>query len=202
MKTMRSLLLMLLTLLPAAQMRAQIRDLFIAAPDSLFPLLTTNNKLDMVDFAENNMRARVKNRVDDTAELKQLTDTYLQMEMSSSSTMEMKLMGDSLICLIRTRKGPVPDSRVTFYTRQWQPAAGITFSAPPVEAFWQPVPDSLERQARFAKESLRSLTLIRATAHADDEKLTLTLQSGELDRDERELADRYLKPVEWALPEE
>lgn len=201
--TIHTLLLLLLPLLPhgtATQAQTLMRDLFAAAPDSIFPLLTKNNKLDLIDFKENNMQARVKNRLDETAELKLMTPTYLHMQMTSCSTMEMKLMGDSLICLIRTRKGPVADSQVTFYNLQWQPA-GVRLVMPPVEAFWQPVPDSLAQQARFVRQSLQALPLVEVTAHADDETLTLTLQPGELDQEERKLANQYLKPVEWRLGE-
>lgn len=111
----------------------------------------------------------------------------------------MKLMGDSVICLIRTYRGPVPDSQVRFYNLQWQ-LLRIPFSTPGVEAFWMPVPDSLAREAGFVRQSLQALPFVEVKAHPDDERLTFILQTGELCKEEKALADKYLKPVEWSMP--
>ena len=67
------------------QAQVRVKDLFASAPDSIFPLLTQNNRLDCIDFRENNMTARVKNRMDDVSELKELTDDYLLMQVSADS---------------------------------------------------------------------------------------------------------------------
>ena len=111
----------------------------------------------------------------------------------------MKLMGDSVICLIRTYRGPVSDSQVRFYNLQWQ-LLRIPFSTPGVEAFWMPVPDSLAREAGFVRQSLQVLPFVEVKAHPDDERLTFILQTGELCKEEKALADKYLKPVKWSMP--
>ena len=58
-----------------AQIKA--KDVFASAPDSIFPLLTTNNRLDCIDLIENNMKATVKNKMEQKAEMTALTDSYL-----------------------------------------------------------------------------------------------------------------------------
>ncbi|MBR6998224.1 MAG: DUF3256 family protein, partial [Prevotella sp.] len=39
-------------------------DLFKAMPDSLMPYLTKNNRLDMIDFMEANMKAEITNQLE------------------------------------------------------------------------------------------------------------------------------------------
>ena len=73
MKRFLPLFLLVAGLMPGAGWRvvnAQtcIRDIYASAPDSIFPLLTRNNRLDQIDFYENDMPAVVKNRFDDRAE--------------------------------------------------------------------------------------------------------------------------------------
>ena len=90
--------------------QTRMRDVFASAPDSVFPLLTRNNRLDCIDFVENKMPARVKNRLDEVVELQSLTDHYLCLRTSERSQVEMRLLSDSLFCLVNTYEGPAPDS--------------------------------------------------------------------------------------------
>ena len=101
-KIFLSSLLFLVVLSSCAQVRR--RDVFAQLPDSVLPLLTKNNRLDCIDFIENNMEARVKNRFNDHVVLEALTDDYLSIRTSESSKVEMKIIvqaGDSLIAVNR-----------------------------------------------------------------------------------------------------
>ncbi|MBQ2519531.1 MAG: DUF3256 family protein, partial [Bacteroidaceae bacterium] len=120
---MKRFVLILLLMQAAGSLCGQVRmrDIFAAAPDSIFPLLTKNNRLDCIDFVENKMTARVRNRLGDVAELRTLTDSYLLLQVSAHSTAEMRLLSDSLFCLIYTYQGPAPDSRVRFFDTTWKP---------------------------------------------------------------------------------
>ena len=69
-----------------------MKTLFIAMPDSVAPLLTKVNREDCVDFLASNMKAEVKNRFGKVSELKRLTDDYLFLQTTGSSSMEMKLL--------------------------------------------------------------------------------------------------------------
>ncbi len=188
--------MMLCALGLGAQAQPKIRDLFASAPDSIFPLLTTNNRLDCLDFMENKMVARVKNRLDDVCEMKTLTDDYLMMQMSARSSVEMRLLSDSLFCLVNTRMGPAPDSRVRFYDAQWQPVE-VAMPQPTIADFWQAVPDSVASEARFVQLSLEALRLVQVTAQTGEPVLSFTLQTSELSREERELAQRYVHPLRY-----
>lgn len=87
-----------------------MKTLFIAMPDSVAPLLTKVNREDCVDFLASNMKAEVKNRFGKVSELKRLTDDYLFLQTTGSSSMEMKLLplNDSVkvICVVNTVCGP------------------------------------------------------------------------------------------------
>ena len=56
---------MMLQAVPAKRMR----DYFADMPDSILYVMTRNNRLDCIDFIENNMQARVRNRFDAFSEL-------------------------------------------------------------------------------------------------------------------------------------
>ena len=110
-----------------------MKTLFIAMPDSVAPLLTKVNREDCVDFLASNMKAEVKNRFGKVSELKRLTDDYLFLQTTGSSSMEMKLLplNDSVkvICVVNTVCGPACDSEVRFYNTDWQQLAKEDFIA-------------------------------------------------------------------------
>ena len=93
-------------------------------PDSLAPLLTKVNKEDFGDFLASNMKAEVKNRLGKNSEMLKLTADYLNLKMSESSEVQMKLLpvNDSVkvVCVVHTYKGPAADSSIRFYNTQWE----------------------------------------------------------------------------------
>ena len=100
----------------SGQAQLTVRDIFAAAPDSIFPLMTQNNRLDCLDFKENNMQARVRNLLDTYTEMTDLTPFYLRIQMTERSTAQLRLLSasDSIFCLINTYWGPHPDSHIKF----------------------------------------------------------------------------------------
>ena len=82
---------MMLQAVPAKRMR----DYFADMPDSILYVMTRNNRLDCIDFIENNMQARVRNRFDAFSELKKMTD--------DSSNYERFLSGGNNNCVAWNR---------------------------------------------------------------------------------------------------
>lgn len=112
-------------LLTALNLQAQdINSLYIAIPDSLSPLLTKVNRQDFGDFLQSGMKAEVKNRFGKTSEMLKMTADYLELQLTSVSKMEMKLLpvNDStrVICVAKTYLGPVADTEIAFYSTEWQ----------------------------------------------------------------------------------
>ena len=92
--------------MPVANSSAQtfnIRETLKAMPDSLTPYLTTNNRLDMIDFMDARMKAVVTNALDGETEMTFLSDDSLAIQMSKAMLLEMKLhkSGTTAIATIR-----------------------------------------------------------------------------------------------------
>ena len=196
------LLLALAATTSSASAQIRMRDVFADVPDSLFPLLTRNNRLDCIDFKENGMEARVRNRFDEPAVLDTLTDTYMSMRTGTCGNVEMKLFVhgcDTLVCVCRTAFGPAADSEVRVYDLAWRHLR--TISHPTAEAFLRPsddvqpwTPETADTLRRIRSEA-ELLPLVRATLSPDADTIMWTLQSTEFSKDIKKVADRYLQPI-------
>ena len=168
--------------------QTRIRDIYAEAPDSIFPLLTKNNRLDQIDFRENNMQAVVKNKFDDRVELQVLTDQYLLLRLSAHSTVEMRLLSDSTFCMVQTYSGSAPDSRVRLFDSSWHELPQ-TVQRPAVDDF---LSEDIDTDVRL---SLQALPLIKASLSEKDNTITWELQTSELTRDQRRKADGKVRKV-------
>jgi hypothetical protein len=178
---------------------------FIAMPDSLLPLMTKVNREDCVDFLESQMAARVKNRFGDTVEMTALTSDYLRLQLTVSSTLEMKLLpvNDSVkvTCAVTTVEGPVADSQIRFYDAQWQEIPLETYMEWPTDdLFFQPV-DTLTDDYIYLRRKC-DMYLVKATLSADAPTLTFAYTAVQrLAKEDREALEPKMRkePVvyEW-----
>lgn len=104
---------------------ADIKNLFVEMPDSIMPLLVKNNRLDMLDYMDIGMSAKVKNKLGGESEMTLLKDDMISISMTDVTEYDIKLFygKDSLvtIAVIETVCGGYCDSDVTFYNDKWQP---------------------------------------------------------------------------------
>ena len=187
-----------------------IVDVFTTMPDSIYPLLTAKNRHDMVDFYNNKMEAKVRNRLSDYARLDTLTNEYLHLTLSQASEVTMRLLttNDStpIICLVQTITKPIRDSRVKFYDTKWQRLTKVNLPVPVTADFFQPPllsphdgggngegVDSLA----LAQRSIDDLRLVEVTVSPDEPIFTLTLSVDELAQDEKKVARRYVAPLRY-----
>ena len=189
----------------ASVMAQDMRSVFISMPDSVAPLLTKVNREDCVDFLDSNMKAVVRNRFDKESELKTLTKDYLLMQMTASSTMEMKLlpMNDSVkvICVVRTVQTDVPDSDVRFYDTTWKELpTDDYFSLPPEDAFYLPADSIGKVQDKVRK--MADMYLVKYSLSV--ERLILEAEyttPGYLNEEDRKELLKYLRKepliLEW-----
>lgn len=145
----RFLILILLLCCRAAVLPAQdMRVVFKNAPDEIFPLLTKNDRADLVDYIDAGMAAKVTNLFDGNSELLALDEDYLLLATSASSTVQLKLLplqGDTLICEVRTVKAEASDSRIAFYDMDWNRLdGGAMFSFPAISDFFVAATDADE----------------------------------------------------------
>lgn len=187
----------------SAQIR--MRDVFAQLPDSVLPYMTKNNRLDCIDFIENGMEARVKNRFDQHVVLDTLTEDFLRIRTSTSSYVEMRLVpqgqgNDTAICVNRTYMGTTPDSEVRLYGKNW--ALVRRLPRPDVAEFLKlPTCDSLltteaaSDTMRMIRQEAEYLPLIKATLSPASTDITWTLQTSELTKELKKIAAKYLQPV-------
>ena len=190
----------------------QMRSVFAAMPDSVLPMVTKNNRLDCIDFIENNMEARVRNKVDEYVVLEALTGDYARFRTSAVAVMELKLLptsdSTSVLCVVTTaesgEKGTercVMDSNIRFYDTDWKPLSLESATASVMQQrdgdafFAEAAPDSLQTAADAAKRSLASFHPVLMTLVPEDFTLTLHLQTGYLSIEERRALQYCLRPV-------
>ncbi len=181
--------LLFVACMPSSAQETPMKDIFATAPASIFPLLTKNNKLDCIDFIENGMTAKVKNKMEEWSELKSLTPRYLQMQVSERSDVVMMLVGDSVICTVNTYCGPAKDSEVRFYDLHWRPLVRKGSVRPQVSDFIRGEMDA------ESKGLLEAMPFMSASLNPEDNTLTWQLQTTELPTDKKKAADECLQPI-------
>lgn len=174
-----------------------MRTLFVAVPDSILPLLTENNRMDCVDFVDSKMKAEVKNRLGQVSELKVLAKDYLLLQMTSQSTVEMKLLSvnDSVkvVCVVRTVCAPACDSAVEFYDTSWKRLKTADYIAcPPADSFFRnPAQTDLSYQRLREKADV---DLIKASLSVERAVIRFEYTTPDyLSEDDREKLRPYLR---------
>ena len=169
------------------------KDLFVNMPDTVCPLLTPINRADCIDFLESNMKAKVENRFNKTSEMTELSNDYIQVQVSPQSTWQMKLLSvnDStqIICTISTVCAPVCDSDIRFYSDKWQllPTSIYLPSQPDMNSFFIQ-PDSLS--AAKYEEAILAADVLLIKADLSNENDNLTFAFSTADYLEKEAADK------------
>jgi len=185
-----------------ATAQIQMRDIFAAMPDSVQPMVTKNNRLDCIDFIENNMEARVRNKADEYVTLEALTADYACFRTSSAAYMEMKLLpvNDTLsvLCVVMTAESGergttcyLADSNIRFFHTDWKPLTTFSFVPPSLDAFFT----SLTVDIEAARRSLASFHPVKLQLTPNATTLTATLQTSFLNIDERDAVRDFLQPV-------
>lgn len=180
-------------------LRAQLmRDVFGSMPDSVFVLLTRVNRLDCIDFIENGVEARVRNRFDEYSVLRVLTDDYLDLQLTDVCCVEMKLLpveGGKIICMGRTYSGPARETSLAFYSLDWEPL-GVSDRVewPDYGRYWVDV-DSVGADEVARLQHLQDMRFVVARLGVDDLSLTFELQPGEVEREEVARIGSFVRPV-------
>ncbi len=201
---MKLFLPLAMTLALGQALQAQkMRDVFAAMPDSVLGIMTENNRLDCIDFIENGMEAKVRNRFDGFSVLKALTADYLDLQLTPACRVEMKLLpdGDTLgcICVARTFSGPAAETEIDLYAPDWKvlPKDG-RIPRPDYSGFWE-TGGSADREEVARLQHLQDMRFVTASLQPDGMRLTFALQPGEVDKEEAERMRKVLRPVvyEW-----
>lgn len=123
---MKRYIFLLLFLTGFLSLHAQsMKEVFINMPDQYIPQLEVAWKKDLVDLYTSGKEARLQNTMNGYSHLQKLTDNYLLLKITEKSTAEMKLLplvnNTYIVCMVVTVNGPVEDSRIEFYSTEWEP---------------------------------------------------------------------------------
>lgn len=189
---MRRRLLIIVSIFCALSATAQnMKSVFVSMPDSIAPLLTQTNKEDCIDFLDSNMKAVVKNRFGNEAEMKALTENYVLMQTSPVGTLEMKLLpvndSTNVVCMVKTVCASACDSEVHFYTSDWSKKldAKNFLQTPEADAFFLPNDTLTDEDALIRKKA--DMHLMKVSLSKDDTSLTYIYSTPDyLNKEDRE----------------
>jgi len=111
-----------------------IREVFKQMPDSLLPYLTTNNRLDMMDFMDAKMKAAVDNMLGGESEMTFLSDDSLCIKMSDAMTLELKLQKENSEPIIKMKRTYQTAKRqkeilINSFSSSWRPVSDISIES-------------------------------------------------------------------------
>ena len=177
--------------------RAQkMEDYFIRIPNDFIVQLEEAWRKDLVDLYKSGKPAILENTMQGKSVLKKLTDHYLLLQSTESSTVELKLLSlvnnTQIICMIETVYAPVADSRVSFYTTDWQLLPSGDIFTPVAEEWFR-----IENPDLSSREYFKQLNIFLVKYSLSDENENLTAEYMTplfLDDDTRQRLKPLIKP--------
>lgn len=125
---------------PSAKASLTASKAFATAPQSVFPLLDANTRLDMIDYYNSNLSTPSPNRLDGRSRITALSDKMVNIELTPASSCDVIILpaaaGDSLIAVISTVATPAHDSHISFYSRDWKEIPQTRVFEKPVLTDW------------------------------------------------------------------
>ena len=129
----------------------QMKDYWVAMPDSVVPYLNETKRTEMVDFYQMGVKAETFNLLQGATTLDSLTATFADVTLNPTARIQLSLLpttgGDTLICMSRTYYGEAPETTVSFYDSQWRPipSAGLLPTILPESLVQRPDTMTVER---------------------------------------------------------
>lgn len=196
MKRMIFILLLVAVMLPA--MAQDMKTVFVSMPDSITPLLTKVNREDCIDFLASNMKAEVRNRFGNVAEMKALTGDYVLMQTTPHSTLEMRLLpvNDStkVVCMVKTVCASACDSEVRFFDTSWKEELDVSeyLQLPEAGEFFVQGDSVAQENGLIRKKA--DMTLMKASLSPDEATLTFEYTTpAYLSEEDREKLQPFLR---------
>ena len=113
-----------LVAMPVTMMAQQVRKMWVNMPTSIVGSLEKSTRQELLDLKEMKKKAVISGPLGEECSIDTLTADYLSARLSDVSTLQMKMLptssGDSLLCLVHTYAGPLPESSISFYTSDWK----------------------------------------------------------------------------------
>lgn len=181
----RNILALILVVLSITTQAREIRSVWKSMPDSLVFAIDKVRRLEMLDLVDYKVKAEVDNRLGSHSVMDTITSNYLHIMVSKASELSMRLLptaeGDTLVCMVYTYKAPKPESKISFYSLDWQqldaskylPFASIADVADSL--YIKPDSISQERYAELRNDVVVALVSAQQSIENDDICLSLSL---------------------------
>ena len=122
---MKNFLISILLVFSVTFAKAQnMEEVFVKMPDNIIVQLEEAWRKDLVVLYKSGKTATLENGMLGRSTLQKLTSDYMLIQSTEHSTVEMKLLplvnNTLVICLIETVFGPVADSRISFFSTEWE----------------------------------------------------------------------------------
>ena len=181
----RNILALILVALSITTQAREIRSAWKSMPDSLVFAIDKVRRLEMLDLVDYKVKAEVDNRLGSHSVMDTITSNYLHIMVSKASELSMRLLptaeGDTLVCMVYTYKAPKPESKISFYSLDWQqldaskylPFASIADVADSL--YIKPDSISQERYAELRNDVVVALVSAQQSIENDDICLSLSL---------------------------
>lgn len=149
---------------------------FTNMPDEYVPHLENAWRKDLIDLYNTGKPASLQNTMNGTSKLLKLTENYLLLQSTERSTLEIKLLplinNTNIICMISTVNAPVADSRVAFFTTEWQPLKSENLFTP-VQGDWF-INENADKSSDVYKDAVSRLDMELIKYNLNPDNLTLT----------------------------
>ncbi len=109
-------------------------EAFSTAPNSVFPLLDSSTRMDMIDYFNSGMSNTSTNNLKGQSAVTALSDKSLSVKMTDSSTAQIVVLdGNSgqIVAVISTVASPGLDSSIAFFDADWKALPDGDFFAKP-----------------------------------------------------------------------
>ncbi len=174
---MKRIAFYILFLFCLSPLRAQdLSTAFMNMPKDLLPHLEDDGRKALVDMYLSDKDARLQNKMGGFTSLKKLTSDYIFLQLTERSTLEMKmlpLVNDThIICQVETMRGPVADSKISFFTMEWKPLdSSEMLNLVPAEWF---IREDADKKSFSYIESVPQLDMVMFQFKLSPEDNTLT----------------------------
>lgn len=133
----------------AAGNRPAAADAFVNAPSSVFPLLDSLTRLDMIDYILAGRDTKSQNQTGSQSSITAIGSDSLIIQMSDQVTHSIYLLpgkkNDTVIAVVRTVSIPAADSKIELYDMSWKPVKPGYFKQPGIDD-WIKVKDKSKKR--------------------------------------------------------
>lgn len=173
-----------------------MREVLQSMPDSILPMFTRNDRLDFIDFVDNSMKAEVKTRFGDVAEMTVLAEDFCHIKTSEVSSFEIKLLNlGEIICIVNSIKQDGWDSSLSFFNNKWECLKSEDFFTIPHLSSFIPHPEGMDNSVYQNLLNRADIPYFFIQMNAESQDLRITYSSSAVkDHDYDSLLKPYIHP--------